>query len=140
MAYITRLDYAEITGDTGDIPDFSAVCSLAEAVIDAHTLYGYVGRDITSLPAYIASVLKQAVAYQAQYIIQLGGTEGANDPGGDMGTVSLGKFSYSAGSRNGSSGDSSDSSGGIPLSKAAAAHIPLLKAYVNTMRWAANWS
>ena len=134
MAYLTYADYINITGDVSEIRDFDKILALAEAAVDAHTLYGYVGRDISSLPAYIASALKQTVAYQAQYVIQLGGTEGANDPGGDMGTVSLGKFSYSAGSRNGSSGDSSDSSGGIPLSKAAAAHIPLLRAYVNTMR------
>ena len=131
MAYITISDYASLTGDTDTPTNFDQLCALAESVIDAHTLYGYVGRDIAALPAYIAAALKQAVAYQMQYIIQLGGVAGANDAS-DYNSVSLGSYSYSRSASGRSAGAAQSHE--ITLSKAAAVNIPLLIAYARGLR------
>lgn len=133
MAYITEAQYKSITGETA-LPDgFAAVLQMAEAAIDAHTLYGYVGRDLDAIAPYAVNKLREAVAYQVQYIVSSGGIEGINDGGGDFGSVSLGKYSYSqsASGRNGSAGTVVSS---LPLSKAASVNIPFLIAYARELR------
>ena len=133
MAYITESEYKTITGEA-QLPDgYTSILAMAEAAVDAATLYGYVGWDLSALHAYAADRLKQAVAYQVQYIAQMGGVSGANDAGGDYGSVSLGRFSYSQSSSGRTSG-SSAVSGELPLAKPAEAYIPFLLAYARGLK------
>ena len=136
MSRITASEYLRITHihDPDELSgaDINAAISAAEAVIDAATLYGYVGRETGDLPVYIADRLREAVAYQAQYIIQQGGADALNSGDNELGSVSLGKFSYG---RVGSSGGVGSTAGSdLPLSPLARANIPLLRAYANTLR------
>lgn len=137
MSYISYAQYCDITHthDPGELEnaDVYAAIGAAETAVDAATLYGYVGRDPDALPAYIADRLREAVAYQAQYILQQGGADAFNSGDGELGSVSLGKFSYGRGS--GGSGSGSGSAGGdLQLSPLARANIPLLRAYARTLR------
>ena len=125
MAYITTSDYLAIVGEAAP-PDFNAVLTMAEDCIDAHTLYAYVGRDVSALPEYVRRKLKAAVAYQVQYIVQMGGVAGAND--GDFGSVTLGKFSYSQ-SASGRTSGSTARAGTLSLCNTAAVNVPFLLAY-----------
>ena len=140
MAYITYNDYISITGDLSELRDFDRILALAEAAVDARTLYGYVGRDLSALPGYVAQRLRETVAFQAQYIVQQGGIAGANSADGDLGNVSLGKFSYALNASGRASGSRDTGADGIPFSDAAAVNIPLLRAYVNTIRRSADRS
>ena len=117
--------------ESEDDPAVVAALAAAESLIDAATLYGYVGRDPDGLPAYIAGRLREAVAYQAQYILQQGGVDAFNSGDGELGSASLGKFSYG----RGSGGSGSRSVGGdLQLSPLARTNIPLLRAYARTLR------
>ena len=94
--YLTSTEYATITGDAAP-SDFAPCLSLAEALIDTHTLQYYAQvSDLTSLPALIQRVLKSATAYQVQAISQMGGVAGATEP---QTGASVGRFSAPAPTR-----------------------------------------
>ena len=133
MSCISINTYCRLTGAPwpeadGDWTELESALKLAEAIIDAATLYGYVG-DI-DVPPYIARKYEEAVAFQALYITQIGGVADFNNL--DLSNVSLGKFSYSRGG-NGRTGGSDNGSGSLPISPIASANIPLLRAYVRTI-------
>lgn len=123
MAYLTAGEFAAITGQTAP-EDFIILESAAAEAVDALTLYGYVGRDVASLPPYVQQKLKAAVAFQVMHLNEIG-LAGANEPG--MGSVSLGKFSYSSARGDGSSGNAPASGALAPL---AQRNIPFLLAYM----------
>lgn len=127
MAYITSFDYQMIAGETAP-DDFAVLLTMAEDCIDAHTLYAYVGRDVSALPDYVRRKLKAAVTSQVQYISQMGGVSGVNDGDAGLGSVSLGKFSYSQSASGRASGDSARADT-LPLSSGAAINVPFLIAY-----------
>lgn len=130
MPYITKEEYKELIGEEAS-EDIEQLIYVAEAVVDAYTLYGYAGRELSTLPEFIVQKLKQAVAWQVQYVQQLGGVSGANSA--DYGSIGLGQFNYS---RGGTSRQNSSASAAsrLPLSEAAAVNIPLLVAYVRGLR------
>lgn len=93
--YLTTAEYATYTGETAP-SDFTPCLTLAEALIDGHTLHYYAQvSDITALPARVLAWLKQAIAYQVQAISQGGGIAGSTEQ--QQGSVSLGKYSYTNG-------------------------------------------
>ena len=128
MPYITKEEYKLLTGE--DAPeDFEQLLTVAEATVDAHTLYGFVGRDISALHDYVVQKLKQSVAWQVQYVHHLGGIAGVNSS--DYGSVGLGQFNYSVGSSRQSS---TAAASVLPLSESAAVNIPFLVAVVRGLR------
>lgn len=103
--------------------DFVPCEAMACELVHAATLYAYVGRVLEELPESITSRLKLAVALQTQAISSDGGVEALGDSA--MGSVSLGKFSYSGGG--------GDAANGL-LSPAVSALVPLLTAYGRGLR------
>lgn len=125
-----RLTGAPIPIDPDGWAELESALKLAEAIIDAATLYGYVGGVM--VPPYIARKYEETVAFQALYITQIGGVEDFNNL--DLSNVSLGKFSYSrGGTGTGRTGGSDSGSSALPISPIAASNIPLLRAYVRTI-------
>ena len=66
---ITADEYQLFTGSLAPA-DFDKSVMLAQQIIDAHTLYAYVGRDINGLPTRIQITYKQAIAMQTMAISQ----------------------------------------------------------------------
>ena len=126
MSYITKEDYKALTGEEA-LEDIEQMITVAEAVVDAHTLYGYVGRELSALPEFISQKLKETIVWQVQYIQQLGGVAGANSA--DYSSVGLGQFNYSH-----SSSQQTAKSPSLPLSEAAAVNIPLLIGFARGLR------
>lgn len=92
--HLTASEYATFT-QTHVPEDFESCLSYAQQLLDAHTLYAYVGTDESILPAVIRTAYKQALALQTQAISQQGGVTGlANGP---IVSATLGKFSYTTG-------------------------------------------
>lgn len=114
--YITAEEYASVTGQAP--PDnFGVLAAAAQAVIDVHTLYGYQGRDASSLPSPVQSALKTAMAYQISYLADMG-LEAVNE--GGFSGVTLGKFSTAAAERG----------AGDALANMAGLQLPFLLSYI----------
>lgn len=117
MSYITASEFTVITGQ--DAPeDFPELADMASAAIDAATMYGFTGRDISSLPVSVRDALRRCTAYQTHALSVEGGISGACELSG--GTLSIGKFSIGRGSSGSANG----------ISPAADALLPFLIAYV----------
>lgn len=130
MAYLTAEEYTTITGQAAP-EDFAILESVAAEVVDRLTLYGYVGRDIASLPEFVRQKLKATVAFQVMHLDEQG-LAGVNEPG--MNSVSLGKFSYSGG--NGSIGTENSNEN---QSQLMLTNVPFLVAYMRgVMKGEAN--
>lgn len=114
MAYITATEYTTITGKTAP-SDFTLLEAAAAGIVDELTLYGYVGRDATSLPSYVQLKLKAAVAYQVM-LLDDRGLDGVNENA--VSSASVGKFSYSG----------ADAGDGV--AQLAQRNIPFLVAYM----------
>lgn len=123
---LTPDEYVRITGD-GAPEDFCACLALAHELIDAHTLYAYVGRDMESLPSGIASRYKRALALQTQAISMRGGVAGMHDM--QINSASLGHFSYTVNNSGNAEGTSSSE-----LSAGVSSLMPVLIAYGRGLR------
>ena len=120
---ITADEYFMFTGYLAPA-DFTSCLALAEQQLHAETLYAYVGRDMSEMPNIIQTTWKQALALQACAVSQNGGVAGMSQQ--QQATVSIGKFSYSAGS------DSAASN--VALSPATRAVLPMLISYGRGLR------
>lgn len=114
---------------TGIMPpaDFEPCLAYAKQIVDANTLYAYVGRDMNSMPSIIRITYKQALAMQTMAISQRGGIDAASEPAPN--SVQIGKFSYSGGTTEVSTRSANDM-----LSPAVRALLPLLLSYGRGMR------
>lgn len=109
---------------TGIMPpaDFEPCLMYAKQIVDANTLYAYVGRDMSCMPKIIQITYKQALAMQTMAISQRGGIDAASEPSPN--SVQIGKFSYSGGTTDVSTRSANDI-----LSPAVRALLPLLLSY-----------
>lgn len=123
---ITVDEFEELTGTLAPA-DFVTCLAVAQETVDAYTLYGYVGRDIDSLPSVVRSRYKRALALQTLYISQQGGVAALAE--GSPNSVTLGSFSYSGGNTE----NSQKNVGGM-LSPAVRVLMPVLVAFVRGMR------
>ncbi|MDL2293206.1 hypothetical protein LJC60_01090 [Ruminococcaceae bacterium OttesenSCG-928-D13] len=128
MAYITISDFAKYT--TTEIPytEFSQLADRASEIIDALTGYKIPGAGgLDTFPQFIRDQVKKAVCAQVETMDAQGGNDTVVGNGSDSNvkTASVGKFSFSTGSKNGGADTSSgmEMLNGIPLS-------PLLKGYL----------
>lgn len=126
---ITADDYQLFTGSLAPA-DFDKSVMLAQQIIDAHTLYAYVGRDISAMPSRIQITYKQAIAMQTMAISQRGGVSGSSDE--SYSSVTIGKFSMAG--RESSSTEAETQKNDELLSPAARALLPLLIAYGRGLR------
>lgn len=126
---ITADDYQLFTGSLAPA-DFDKSVMLAQQIIDAHTLYAYVGRDISAMPGRIQLTYKQAIAMQTMAISQRGGVSGSSDE--SYSSVTIGKFSMAG--RESSSTEAETQKNDELLSPAARALLPLLIAYGRGLR------
>lgn len=126
---ITADDYQLFTGSLA-LADFDKSVMLAQQIIDAHTLYAYVGRDMTAMPSRIQITYKQAIAMQTMAISQRGGVSGSSDE--SYSSVTIGKFSMAG--RESSSTEAEMQKNDELLSPAARALLPLLIAYGRGLR------
>ena len=117
---LTADEYFTFTGYLAPA-DFASCLAIAEQQIHAETLYAYVDRDISELPSMIQITLKQALALQTCAVSQNGGVAGMSQQ--PQSSVSLGKFSYSAGN------NAAVVASTIALSPAVRAVLPLLVSY-----------
>lgn len=83
------------TAYDGDKNELNAIMRRAEAVVDGAIFLS--GITVRSAPECLRERLKMAVCAQAEYIIESGGISALNEDNSG-GSVSLGKFSYSAAS------------------------------------------
>lgn len=126
---ITADDYQLFTGSLAPA-DFDKSAMLAQQIIDAHTLYAYVGRDLGTMPGIIQVTYKQAIAMQTMAISQRGGVSGSSDE--SYSSVTIGKFSMAG--RESSSTEAETQKNDELLSPAARALLPLLVAYGRGLR------
>lgn len=126
---ITADDYQLFTGSLAPA-DFDKSVMLAQQIIDAHTLYVYVGRDMTAMPSRIQITYKQAIAMQTMAISQRGGVSGSSDE--SYSSVTIGKFSMAG--RESSSTEAETQKNDELLSPASRALLPLLIAYGRGLR------
>lgn len=115
-------EYLELTGYTAPA-DFLVCLAAAQEIVDAYTLYGYVGRDIEALPKVVRDRYKRALAMQTLYISQQGGVSAMSE--GSPNSVTLGSFSYSGGNTA-----SSQQNVSSLLSPAVRVFMPVLVAFV----------
>lgn len=123
---ISADDYQKITGTLAPA-DFNVCLTYAQEILDAHTLYAYVGRDFDSLPAMIAERYKRALALQTMYISQSGGIAAMAEDAPN--SVTLGSFSYSGGNTVQSQESVSGS-----LSPAVRVMLPVLVGYARGLQ------
>lgn len=121
---ITEEEYAFYTGSLAP-GDFDKSAILAQQIVDAHTLYAYVGRDLEKLPSLIRETYKQAVAVQTMAISQRGGVSGSSEE--SYSSVSIGRFSM-AGKTSSSSTEGKEASNEL-VSPAAKALFPMLVSF-----------
>ena len=126
---ITADEYQLFTGSLAPA-DFDKSVMLAQQIIDAHTLYAYVGRDINGLPKRIQITYKQAIAMQTMAISQRGGVAGSTEE--NYSSVTIGQFSM-AGRSTTSSGTEEKKNDEL-LSPAAKALLPGLIAFGRGLR------
>lgn len=126
---ITADEYQLFTGSLAPA-DFDKSVMLAQQIIDAHTLYAYVGRDINGLPTRIQITYKQAIAMQTMAISQRGGVAGSTEE--NYSSVTIGQFSM-AGRSTTSSGTEEKKNDEL-LSPAAKALLPVLIAFGRGLR------
>lgn len=126
---ISAEDYERFTGSLAPA-DFDKSVMLAQQIVDAHTLYAYVGRDLGAMPGIIQTTYKQAIAMQTMAISQRGGVSGSSDE--SYSSVTIGKFSMAG--RESSSTEAETQKNDELLSPAARALLPLLIAYGRGLR------
>ncbi|MDO4174550.1 MAG: hypothetical protein Q4D42_07280 [Eubacteriales bacterium] len=90
---ITSDEYLVLLG-TSPPDDFGALVAQADVEINRATLYGLIGRDVSTFPAFVLDALKLAYAFQVQYLSE--NADMLNETGAQ--SFSLGKFSVSAAS------------------------------------------
>lgn len=122
-------EYAYFTGSLAPA-DFDKSVMLAQQIIDAHTLYAYIGRDLTAMPGIIQTTYKQAVAMQTMAISQRGGVAGSTEE--NYSSVTIGEFSMAG--RSTTSTDAETQKTDELLSPAARALLPMLIAYGRGLR------
>lgn len=128
---ITADDYQLFTGSLAPA-DFDKSVMLAQQIIDAHTLYAYVGRDMTAMSNRIQITYKQAIAMQTMAISQRGGVAGSTEE--NYSSVTIGQFSMAG--RSTSTTEAETQKNDELLSPAAKALLPLLISYGRGLR---NW-
>lgn len=128
-AVIDADEYAYFTGSLAPA-DFDKSVMLAQQIIDAHTLYAYIGRDIASMPGIIQTTYKQAVAMQTMAISQRGGVAGSTEE--NYSSVTIGDFSMAG--RSTTSTEAETQKTDELLSPAARALLPMLIAYGRGLR------
>lgn len=126
---ISAEDYERFTGSLAPA-DFDKSVMLAQQIIDAHTLYAYVGRDLAAMPGIIQTTYKQAIAMQTMAISQRGGVAGSTEE--NYSSVTIGQFSM-AGRSTTSSGTEEKQNDEL-LSPAAKALLPLLISFGRGLR------
>lgn len=128
-AVINADEYAYFTGSLAPA-DFDKSVMFAQQIIDAHTLYAYIGRDIASMPGIIQTTYKQAVAMQTMAISQRGGVAGSTEE--NYSSVTIGDFSMAG--RSTTSTEAETQKTDELLSPAARALLPMLIAYGRGLR------
>lgn len=128
-AAIDADEYAYFTGSLAPA-DFDKSVMLAQQIVDAHTLYAYIGRDLTTMPCIIQTTYKQAIAMQTMAISQRGGVAGSTEE--NYSSVTIGNFSMSG--RSTTSTSTEETAKNDLLSPAAKALLPLLTAYGRGLR------
>lgn len=126
-AAIDADEYAFFTGSLAPA-DFDKSVMLAQQIIDAHTLYAYIGRDLTAMPGIIQTTYKQAVAMQTMAISQQGGVAGSSEE--SYSSVTIGKFSMAGKTSTSQEAEKSEEL----ISPAARALLPLLVSYGRGLR------
>lgn len=122
-------EYAFYTGSLAPA-DFDKIVMLAQQIIDAHTLYVYIGRDLSTMPGNIQTTYKQAIAMQTMAISQRGGVAGSTEE--NYSSVTIGNFSMAG--RNTTSTRTDQTAPNDLLSPAAKELLPLLISYGRGLR------
>lgn len=122
-------EYAFFTGSLAPA-DFDKSVMLAQQIIDAHTLYAYIGRDLTAMPGIIQTTYKQAVAMQTMAISQRGGVAGSAEE--NYSSVTIGSFTMTG--KSSTTTDAETQASDALLSPAARALLPMLIAYGRGLR------
>ena len=120
MAYLTAAEYATITGEQAP-SNFTVLEASARSLINSLVNYGLTGRTVSGFPSYVLEPLREMMAFQVMFLDE-NGLNSVNDSA--VGSVSIGKFSYS-------SADGGNQTGTAPArSKIVDQNIPLLRAYL----------
>lgn len=101
MPYVEFGYYAgTFRGEPVDEADFSSLCSRAEEIIEEMTMHRLSPITFCTMPGHIQKKVKDAICAQIEYLDANGGAD--LDMGNGVQSASLGKFSYSSGTANGS--------------------------------------
>lgn len=98
MPYLTYQEYKGFGFEEIEEPEFNRLIKKASDVVDSVTRFFYKHNDIESDVSWRREQFKKAVAAQIEYFHETGATTsyGVNEPS----TVTIGRTSMSAGSRN----------------------------------------
>jgi len=83
-------------GTIDDVSEFNRTSERASEIIDNITMYRIQQNGLSSFSELHQTLIKKSVCAQIDYIESLGGVDSLNEI--NMGSVSLGKFSYSGNS------------------------------------------
>lgn len=96
MSYVDSKFYSEVyKGESVNDTDFPSLLDRAEELVEEMTMYRLTSVTFLAMPEDVQLRVKKAVCAQIEYLDANGGSD--MDNGTDVQSVSLGKFSYSAG-------------------------------------------
>lgn len=98
MSYVTQ-DYYSGTfqGESVDSADFPGLLERASEIVEEMTMYRLTAITFEAMPEAVQEQVKRAVCAQIEYLNANGGSELDNSTG--VQSASLGKFSYTSGSK-----------------------------------------
>lgn len=103
MPYVDEKYYCEIFhGEPVDDADFPCLLERASEIVEEMCMYRIQQERMETYGTFIQERIKKAVCAQIEYLDANGGSD--LDNGASMQSTTLGKFSYTAGSASGTSG------------------------------------